>query len=94
MGHCSPVIKEIAFLLQQIPPDATLKDLGQNLVTYLQSLPVSVRAPLTEGDYQLLGTVRCRVQGIIPKMVSPVGILRLLSTAGFLLGLVVLPRGC
>jgi predicted PurR-regulated permease PerM len=86
-----PSIKQIAILLQQIPPDTTLKDLGQYLISYLQSLPPSVREPLANAILNTSEQLGTTAQSIIPKLVSPIAILRLLNAVGFVLGLLVLP---
>lgn len=86
-----PLVNQTVALVQQIPPDMTLKDLSEQLILRVQFLPPGVEALVVNGITSATDRLLENIRGIVPTMFSTTAIMRLLNALGFILGLVVLP---
>ena len=86
-----PLIAQTTILVQQIPPDTTLKDLSALLIARLQSFPPSLRVLLTNAITDVTNRLGANINSLAPTLLTPTTILRLLNAFGFILGLVILP---
>jgi predicted PurR-regulated permease PerM len=86
-----PLVTQTTILLQQIPPDTTLKGLSEQLIAQLQSFPPSLRLLLANAIANATERVITNVNSLAPTLLTPTTILRFLNALGFILGLVVLP---
>ncbi len=86
-----PLIAQMTILLQQIPPDTTLKDLSAQLIANIQNWPPSLRVLVASAITNAADRLKTNIDLIIPNLLTPTAFLRLLNAFGFILGLVVLP---
>jgi predicted PurR-regulated permease PerM len=86
-----PLVTQATILVQQIPPDMTLKDLSGQLIVRLESLPPSLRIPIANAILNAADRLAESIRSLAPTMLSTTTIVRLLNAVGFILGLVVLP---
>ncbi len=86
-----PLVAQSTILVQQIPPDATLKSLSAQLIAQLQSFPPSLRVLLANAITDATERVVTNVNSLVPTLLTPTALLRFLNALGFILGLIVLP---
>jgi predicted PurR-regulated permease PerM len=86
-----PLINQVVILLQQIPPDLTIKDVSRQLIDAIQTLPPSARSFLANAILSATDRINTNINSVAPSLFSPTTILSFLNALGFILGLVVLP---
>jgi predicted PurR-regulated permease PerM len=86
-----PLVNQTVALLQRIPPDTTLADLRDQLISGVQFLPPRVKVLVVQAITTTATRLQENLRAIGPTLFSPTSILRALNAVGFILGLVVLP---
>jgi predicted PurR-regulated permease PerM len=86
-----PLVSQTVALVQQIPPDLTLKDISNMLIVQLQFLPPNLKALVIEAINKTSAHMQENIHAFFPALFSTNSILQLMNAIGFILGLVVLP---